>query len=107
MVWKPDFNKAQLLPAVLLMESLNLLQFLTPDVQLRGTDSKMLEFKALAVVHRHVIKNYLNVSISEKLTPVAFAQKLLNSRRSVCRGIVRALLIGFEADFAAVGNMNI
>ena len=76
-IWKPDFNKGQLLPAVLLLENLNLLQFLTPDVQLRGSDEKMLEFKALAVTHRHVIKNYLNVSISEKLTPVAIAQKLL------------------------------
>ncbi|MEH2032032.1 MAG: hypothetical protein V7K67_20685 [Nostoc sp.] len=36
-IWKPDFNKGQMLPAVLLLESLNLLQFLTPDVQLRGT----------------------------------------------------------------------
>ncbi len=54
-----------------------MLQFLTPDVQLRGSDEKMVEFKALALKHRHVIKNYLNVSISEKLTPVAIAQKLL------------------------------
>ncbi|WP_223270093.1 plasmid replication protein, CyRepA1 family [Nostoc sp. 'Peltigera membranacea cyanobiont' 213] len=76
-IWKPDFNKGQLLPAVLLLESLNLLQFLTPDVQLRGSDEKMLEFKALAVKHRHVIKNYLHVSISEKLTSIAIAQKLL------------------------------
>ena len=36
-IWKPDFNKGQILPAVLLLESLNLLQLLTPDVQLRGT----------------------------------------------------------------------
>ena len=76
-IWKPDFNKGQLLPAVLLLENLNLLQFLTPDVQLRGSDEKMVEFKALAVQHSHVIKNYLHVSISEKLTPVAIAQKLL------------------------------
>ncbi|WP_308189939.1 hypothetical protein [Nostoc sp. XA010] len=76
-IWKPDFNKGQLLPAVLLLENLNLLQFLTPDVQLRGSDEKMVEFKALAIVHRHVIKNYLNVSISEKHTPIAIAQKLL------------------------------
>ncbi|WP_392476561.1 hypothetical protein [Nostoc sp. C110] len=76
-IWKPDFNKGQLLPAVLLLENLNLLQFLTPDVQLRGSDEKMVEFKALAVTHRHVIKNYLNVSISEKHTPIAIAQKLL------------------------------
>ncbi|MBN3892569.1 MAG: hypothetical protein HWQ43_26670 [Nostoc sp. JL31] len=61
----------QLLPAVLLLENLNLLQFLTPDVQLRGSDEKMVEFKALAVKHRHVIKNYLNVTISEKLTSIA------------------------------------
>ncbi|MBW4457550.1 MAG: hypothetical protein KME55_35590 [Nostoc indistinguendum CM1-VF10] len=76
-IWKPDFNKGQLLPAVLLLENLQMLQFLTPDVQLRGSDEKMVEFKALAVAHRHVIKNYLNVSISEKLTPIAIAQKLL------------------------------
>ncbi len=76
-VWKPDFNKGQMLPAVLLLENLQLLQFLTPDVQLRESDEKMVEFKALAVTHRHVIKNYLNVSISEKLTPIAIAQKLL------------------------------
>ncbi|MBW4428851.1 MAG: hypothetical protein KME50_31615 [Nostoc desertorum CM1-VF14] len=72
-IWKPDFNKGQLLPAVLLMENLNLLRFLTPDVQLRGYDEKMVEFKALALQYRHVIKNYLNVSISEKLTPIAIA----------------------------------
>ncbi|BBD70699.1 hypothetical protein NIES4072_70660 [Nostoc commune NIES-4072] len=77
-IWKPDFNKGQLLPAVLLLENLNLLQFLTPDVQLRGSDEKMLSFKALAVKHRQVIKNYLNVSISEKHTPIAIAQKLLD-----------------------------
>ena len=76
-IWKPDFNKGQMLPSVLLLEELNLLQLLTPDVKLRGTDEKMVEFKALAVQHRHVIKNYLHVSISEKLTPVAIAQKLL------------------------------
>ncbi|MCC5633601.1 hypothetical protein LC613_39875 [Nostoc sphaeroides CHAB 2801] len=66
-----------MLPAVLLLEELNLLQLLTPDVKLRGTDEKMVEFKALAVKHRHIIKNYLHVSISEKLTPIAIAQKLL------------------------------
>ncbi|MDZ8260465.1 hypothetical protein [Nostoc sp. ChiQUE01b] len=76
-IWKPDFNKGQLLPAVLLLENLYLLEFLTPEVQLRGSDKRMQEFKALAVQHRQVIKNYLNVSISDKLTPVAIAQKLL------------------------------
>ncbi|MCC5639781.1 DUF3854 domain-containing protein [Nostoc sp. CHAB 5844] len=77
-VWKPDFNKGQMLPAVLLLESLDLLQLLTPGEQLRGSDEAMQEFKVKAVQNRYVIKNYLNVSISEKLTPIALAQKLLD-----------------------------
>ncbi|MGF2037259.1 MAG: hypothetical protein RMZ43_018385 [Nostoc sp. CmiVER01] len=66
-----------MLPSVLLLEELNLLQFLTPGVRLRSSDEAMQEFKALALKHRYVIKNYLNVTISEKLTPIAIAQKLL------------------------------
>ncbi len=76
-VWKPDFNKGQMLSAVMLLENLNLLQLLTPGVMLRGTDDKMQELKALAVQHRHVLKNYLAVTICEKHTPIAIAQKLL------------------------------
>ncbi|MHC5615535.1 MAG: hypothetical protein ACYTXA_32335, partial [Nostoc sp.] len=76
-IWKPDFNKGQMLPSVLLLEELNLLQLLTPGERLRSSDEVMQEFKALALKHRHVIKNYLHVSISEKLTPIAIAQKLL------------------------------
>ncbi|MBD2248767.1 hypothetical protein [Nostoc sp. FACHB-888] len=73
----PLKQQVRIWPAVLLLENLQILQFLTPEVQLRGSDKKLVEFKALAVKHRHVIKNYLNVSISEKLTPVVIAQKLL------------------------------
>ncbi|MEH1870693.1 hypothetical protein [Nostoc sp.] len=53
------------------------MQLLTPGERLRSSDEAMQEFKALALKHRQVIKNYLNVSISEKLTPIAIAQKLL------------------------------
>jgi len=53
------------------------LQLLTPGEQLRSSDEAMQEFKALALKHRYVIKNYLNVTISEKHTPIAIAQKLL------------------------------
>ncbi|MBW4565222.1 MAG: hypothetical protein KME32_29865 [Mojavia pulchra JT2-VF2] len=77
-IWKPDFNKGQMLSSVLLLENLNLLQFLTPEVQLRGSDEQMQEFKARAVENRYVIKNYLNVTITEKFTPIAIAQKLLD-----------------------------
>ncbi|HEY9799441.1 MAG TPA: plasmid replication protein, CyRepA1 family [Leptolyngbyaceae cyanobacterium] len=76
-IWKPDFNKGQLMSAVLLLEKLNLLQFLQTDKQMRGSDEAMQELKQKAVANRAVIKNYLNVTVSEKLTPVAIAQKLL------------------------------
>jgi hypothetical protein len=76
-VWKPDFNKGQMMSAVLLLESLGILQLLTPGERLRGSDDKLLSLKALALKHRYVLKNHLNVSLSEKLTPIALAQKLL------------------------------
>ncbi|MBE9209430.1 hypothetical protein IQ244_23605 [Nostoc sp. LEGE 06077] len=77
-IWKPDFNKGQMLSSVLLLEELKLLQLLKTGEQLRGSDKKMQEFKAIALQHRYLIKNYFNVTISEKLTPVAIAQKLLD-----------------------------
>ncbi|WP_242072163.1 plasmid replication protein, CyRepA1 family [Nostoc sp. FACHB-110] len=77
-IWKPDFNKGQMLSSVRLLSELNLLQLLTPGEELRGSDEKMQEFKARAVKNRYLIKNYLNVTISEKLTPIAIAQKLLD-----------------------------
>ncbi|ABA24992.1 conserved hypothetical protein (plasmid) [Trichormus variabilis ATCC 29413] len=77
-IWKPDFNKGQMLSSVLLLEKLNLLQMFTPGKKLRGSDQGMQELKAIALQHRFLIKNYLNVTISEKLTPVAIAQKLLD-----------------------------
>ncbi|MBD2452331.1 DUF3854 domain-containing protein [Nostoc sp. FACHB-152] len=77
-IWKPDFNKGQMLSSVLLLEELKLLQLLKSGKQLRGSDEKMQEFKAIALQHRYLIKNYLNVTVSDKLTPVAIAQKLLD-----------------------------
>ena len=67
----------QMLSSVLL-EEMNLLQLLTSGEQLRGSDQGMQEFKTIALKHRFLIKNYLNVAVSEKLTPVAIAQKLLD-----------------------------
>jgi hypothetical protein len=77
-IWKPDFNKGQILPSILLLESLNLLQFLNSEIQLRSSDPKMLELKAIALEHKQVIKNYLGVTISEKVTPIGIAQRLLD-----------------------------
>jgi hypothetical protein len=77
-VWKPDFNRGQLLPVVLLLESLNIGHFLIPGVMFRGSDVELQQLKVLAVQHRHIIKNYLGVSISEGLSEIAIAQKLLS-----------------------------
>jgi hypothetical protein len=76
-IWKPDFNKGQLLTAVLLLERLNLLQLLTPGERLRSSGEAMQELKKMAMENRYLIKTCLNVTISEKFTPIAIAQKLL------------------------------
>jgi hypothetical protein len=73
-VWKPDFNRGQLLPVVLLLESLNISHFLTPGVMFRGSDMELQKLKALAVQHQCIIKNYLGVSISEGLSGIAIPQ---------------------------------
>jgi Domain of unknown function (DUF3854) len=77
-VWKPDFNRGQLLPVILLLESLNIGHFLTPGVMFRGSDMELQQLKVLAVQHRYIIKNYLGVSISEGLSGIAIIQKLLS-----------------------------
>jgi hypothetical protein len=58
-VWKPDFNRGQLLPAMLLLEELNIRYFLTPGVMFRGSDVELQNLKALAVQHRYFIRDYL------------------------------------------------
>jgi Domain of unknown function (DUF3854) len=77
-IWKPDFNRGQLLPAVLLLEELNIRYFLTPGVMFRGSDVELQKLKSLAVQHRYFIRDYLGVSVSEGLSEIAIAQKLLS-----------------------------
>ncbi|MBW4457422.1 MAG: DUF3854 domain-containing protein [Nostoc indistinguendum CM1-VF10] len=74
-IFKPDFNRGQLLSPVLLFEELKILERLTPGVQLRGSD--LIEFKAQVLEHRRIINDYLNITISDKLTPIAIFQKFL------------------------------
>jgi hypothetical protein len=77
-VWKPDFNRGQLLPAVLILEELNIRYFLTPGVMFRGSDVELQNLKALAVQHRYFIRDYLGVSVSEGLSGITIIQKLLS-----------------------------
>jgi hypothetical protein len=44
----------------------------------RGSDVELQQLKVLAVQHRHIIKKYLGVSISEGLSGIAIIQKLLS-----------------------------
>ncbi len=81
-VWKPDFNRGQLLPLVLLLESLNIGHFLTPGVMFRGSDMELQQLKVLAVQHRYIIKNYLGISISEELSEIAIPQRGCQGHRS-------------------------
>ncbi|RUT03890.1 hypothetical protein DSM106972_048040 [Dulcicalothrix desertica PCC 7102] len=77
-IWKPDFNRGQLLPVVLLLENLKISYFLTPGVMFRRSDPQVQQFKALAVQHRYIIRNYLGVSISSRLGAITIAQKILS-----------------------------
>ncbi|MCV3216673.1 hypothetical protein OGM63_24745 [Plectonema radiosum NIES-515] len=77
-LWKPDFNRGQLLPAVLLLEELNIRYFLTPGIMFRGSDVELQKLKALAVQHRYFIRDYLGVSVSEGLSGIAIIQRLLS-----------------------------
>jgi hypothetical protein len=77
-VWKPDFNRGQLLPAVLILEELNIRHFLTLGVMFRGSDVELQKLKSLAVQHRYFIRDYLGVSVSEGLSAIAIIQKLLS-----------------------------
>ncbi|MEA5573494.1 hypothetical protein [Calothrix sp. UHCC 0171] len=77
-IWKPDFNRGQLSPMVLLLEDLNIRHFLTPGVMFRGSDVELQELKGKAVQHRHIIRNYLGVSVSERMSAIAIIQTLLS-----------------------------
>ncbi|MBH8574819.1 hypothetical protein I8752_17680 [Nostocaceae cyanobacterium CENA369] len=98
-IWKPDFNKGQMLSSVLLLEKLNLLQLLTSGERLRGSDEKMQELKRAALENRYLIKTCLNVTVSEQLTPIAFPLR-------VAAGIAQKLLDKIDLRLSYVGRLG-
>jgi hypothetical protein len=76
-IWKPDFNRSQLLAKVLMLENMNIRYFLTPGVMFRGSDAASQKLKRLAVENRYIIKNYLGISVSEGMSPISIVQTLL------------------------------
>jgi hypothetical protein len=85
-IWKPDFNLALLLATVLMLEDMNIRYFLTPGVMFRGSDAATLKLKEVAILlrshfvnaNRHIIKNYLGISVSEGMSLMAIVQTLLD-----------------------------
>lgn len=76
-VWLPDLNRSQLSVAIACLENLGVLDLLNPEREWRGTDEVIVRLSMLAIAHAWDIKAALNITVSEKDTPIAIAQKLL------------------------------
>jgi len=76
-VWLPDLNRNQLSVAIACLENLGIMELLSPNKEWRGTDEALQRLAMLALTHAWDIKAALNITISEKDTPIALAQKLL------------------------------
>jgi len=76
-VWQPDLNKGQMSAAVAVLSNLGLLALLTSSREFRGSDEVLQWMRSLALANAWNIKTALNISINEKDTPIALAQKLL------------------------------
>lgn len=76
-LWQPDLNRTQVSVAVAVLENLGLLELLVPNREWRSCDEVLQQMALLAIAHAWDIKAALNITISEKDTPIAIAQKLL------------------------------
>ncbi len=76
-LWQPDLNRTQMCVAVAVLENLGLLELLVPNREWRSSDEVLQQMALLAQAHAWDIKAALNITISEKDTPIAIAQKLL------------------------------
>ena len=76
-VWLPDLNRSQISVAIAVLENLGIMELLTPNREWRSTDEVLVRMAMLAIAHAWDIKAALNITISEKDTPIAIAQKLL------------------------------
>jgi hypothetical protein len=77
-VWQPDLNLRQLSVAVAVLENLGVLDLLAPNKEWRASDEFLVRLAMLAHAHAWDIKAALSITISEKDTPIAIAQKLLS-----------------------------
>lgn len=76
-LWLPDFNRGQLLSQIQLLEALGVKVFLEPGKQWKDIDPEVQNTANLAIAHHFIIKNYLNVTITEDMPPIKIVNKLL------------------------------
>jgi len=76
-VWLPDLNRSQLSVAIAVLENLGIMELLIPNREWRSSDEVLQRLAMLALAHAWDIKAALNITISEKDTPIVIAQKLL------------------------------
>jgi len=76
--WLPDLNRNQLSVAIAVLENLGVLSLLTPNREWRSRDEVLQRMAKQAIAHAWEIKAALNITVSEKDTPIAIAQKLLS-----------------------------
>jgi len=77
-VWLPDLNRNQISVAIAVLENLGIMELLTPNKEWRKTDEFLVRMAMQAKANPWEIKAALNITISEKDTPIAIAQKLLS-----------------------------
>lgn len=77
-VWQPDLNKGQMSASVTVMQNLGVLELLTPGHEFRGSDATLQQMASVVKANSGDVLTALNLSISEKDTPIAIAQKLLS-----------------------------
>ncbi|MBE9178647.1 DUF3854 domain-containing protein [Oculatella sp. LEGE 06141] len=76
-IWLPSLNHAQLGVQIGALEFLGIPQLLDPNREFRCTDADLIEFAKKAKAHAYDLKTVLNVTISQKDTPIAIVQTLL------------------------------
>ena len=81
-VFIPDVNRTQISAAVVTLEKLGLVDLINSliqnGVEVKGNDEILQKMAAIATANIWLIKAILNITINEKDTPVAMAQRLLD-----------------------------
>ncbi|MBD1925258.1 DUF3854 domain-containing protein [Trichocoleus sp. FACHB-90] len=75
--WLPDLNKAVIGASIAGLERLGVLRLLDTEREFKGSDADLQEMSQNAIAARWQIRAALGITINEKDSPIAIAQKLL------------------------------